>query len=331
MNIKLSIIVPAYNVEEYISECLDSLLNQDLRAEDYEIIIVNDGSTDGTLQIAEEYERNNATVRLFSQENKGLSEARNRGLEIAKGEYIFFVDSDDLVVNRSLKEILDYTIKQDLDFFGFGFRNINTRETHVEFDKRLQIIHEGSGSDLIEQLQYFISCWWYIYKKSRAHSLRFIPGIYAEDVPFTHRLILSMKKCVVIENDVYLYYKNNPNSITLFKSYAQNKKMFEDMFFVIEDYNQLFTEYSFSEVSLRKLRIRQESYLYYAIIRFLRLHTNFSIVNDALKKLQFEDYTVYPIKTFKGNNKQDKLLLFLINNKLLFRSLNFINSKVKVL
>lgn len=331
MNVKLSIIVPVYNGEEYIGECIDSLLNQDLRVEDFEIIIVNDGSTDGTLKIIEEYKGSNSNVRLYSQKNKGLSVTRNMGLEMAKGEYIFFVDADDIVVNGSLKEILDYTVKSNLDFFGFGFRYITTRETGVDFDNNLKIIYEGSGNVLIEQLDYFNACWWYIYKKSKVNNLRFIPDIFSEDVPFTHRLILSMEKCVVIKNDVYLYYRNNPSSITIVKSYSHNKKMFEDRFFVVQNFNKLFSEHPLSNSSLFKLRVRQEAILYYGIIRFLRLHTSFSVVNDALKKLQFEDCKVYPIKTFKGDSKQDKLLLFLINNKLLFRGLNFINSKVKIL
>lgn len=331
MKMKLSIIVPVYNGEKYIREGINALLNQDLAVADYELIVVNDGSTDGTLEILEEIKRKNAHVQLFSQENKGLSVTRNVGLEMAKGEYILFVDADDLIANHSLKTILDYTIQYDLDFLGFGYRHITTRNPDVNFDPDLKIIYQGAGNGLIEQLHYWNGCCWYIYKKSKAENLRFIPNIFVEDAPFTPRLILSMDKCVVIQNEVYLYYRNNTGSITKKKSFANHKKMFEDMFFGAESFDKLFDEFPLTQASLHRLRTRQESFLYFGIIRFMRLHANISMVNDALMRLQFDGYKAYPIKTFKGYNKQDKLLLFIINHKFLLWSLNFINSKLKVI
>ena len=99
-NISLSIIVPVYNVENYLIRCLDSLVNQTLK--EIEIICINDGSKDNSLNILEEYAKKDSRIIILNQENAGLSAARNAGMEIAKGEYIGFVDSDDWV---------------DLDFF----------------------------------------------------------------------------------------------------------------------------------------------------------------------------------------------------------------------
>ena len=92
---KLSIIVPVYNVADYLPKCLDSLLVQDLSQNEYEIIVVNDGSTDNSGKIAEEYSKTYSNIILINQENQGLSGARNTGIQNAKGEYVQFVDSDD--------------------------------------------------------------------------------------------------------------------------------------------------------------------------------------------------------------------------------------------
>lgn len=99
---KLSIIVPMYNVEQYIEKCLKSLLNQDLSRDDYEILIINDGSKDRSKHIVNEYMKNNKNIRMINQKNGGQSKARNTGIDNAKGEYLFFVDSDDYIEDYTL-------------------------------------------------------------------------------------------------------------------------------------------------------------------------------------------------------------------------------------
>ena len=107
----LSFIVPVYNTEMYLRECLDSLLTQDIPYDDYEIICVNDGSTDGSLQILREYERNCSNVTVIDQANSGVSTARNAGLDIARGQYIWFIDSDDVVLHDILGDVFDNILK----------------------------------------------------------------------------------------------------------------------------------------------------------------------------------------------------------------------------
>ncbi|MGB5653390.1 MAG: glycosyltransferase, partial [Robiginitalea sp.] len=118
--IDLSIVVPLYNTEEYIARCLDSLLNQDIPDDKYEIIVINDGSKDNGKQIVEKYANQYAQIKLFDQPNKGLSITRNRGLELAQGQYVYFIDSDDFVSPNSFLRIIEYMKKHDLDIFGFG-------------------------------------------------------------------------------------------------------------------------------------------------------------------------------------------------------------------
>ena len=105
MNCRVSVIVPVYNVEKYLKQCLDSLINQTL--EDIEIICVNDGSTDSSLNILEEYQNKDNRIKIISQENKGVSAARNLGLKNAKGEYLLFIYADDWVELNALEELFN--------------------------------------------------------------------------------------------------------------------------------------------------------------------------------------------------------------------------------
>ena len=117
---KLSIIIPVYNVEKYIEKCILSCCNQNLDTLDYEIIIVNDGSPDKSLEIASRLEQLYSNIVIISQTNQGLSAARNKGLNSAKGEYVWFVDSDDWVKENCFLEIYNKCLGLDLDVLLFG-------------------------------------------------------------------------------------------------------------------------------------------------------------------------------------------------------------------
>ena len=112
-NIKVSVVVPAYNVENYIEDCLKSLINQTLK--EIEIIVVNDGSTDNTFEIINKYANLDFRIKVISQENQGISVTRNNGIKIAKGEYIGFVDSDDWVDENYFEELYNTAKKFDAD------------------------------------------------------------------------------------------------------------------------------------------------------------------------------------------------------------------------
>lgn len=110
----LSIIVPMYNAEKYIDKCLTSILEQDLPKDEYEIILLNDGSTDNTMTIAERYAREHTEIRLFQHSNMGISATRNRGIKLAVGEYIYFMDSDDYLIPESLNGIYNSLFINDV-------------------------------------------------------------------------------------------------------------------------------------------------------------------------------------------------------------------------
>ena len=131
--VKVSVIVPIYNTEIYLKECLNSVINQTLK--DIEIICINDGSTDNSLKILEYFAKIDKRVTIFSQKNKGQGSARNLGLKHAKGEYICFVDSDDVLKPNELEDTYNISSKKSLDFLIFKLFTYN-EETGEEYSEK---------------------------------------------------------------------------------------------------------------------------------------------------------------------------------------------------
>ena len=194
--IKVSIIVPVYNVEEYISKCLDSLVNQTLK--EIEIIVVNDGSPDNSQSIIDKYAKKYKNIKSYTKENGGLSDARNYGLKYAKGEYISFIDSDDYVDKTMIEKMYNYAVKNNLDIVVCD---------SIEIKGNHQILKKSNlhySDDDIKN--YIISppmAWSRIYKKEILNDKKFTKGIYYEDLDFTPSLAKITKKIGFIEEGLY--------------------------------------------------------------------------------------------------------------------------------
>ena len=211
-----SIIVPIYNVERFLKGCLDSLIHQTF--ENIEIILINDGSTDSSGDIARSYASQDARIILHEQPNKGLSEARNAGLRIAMGDYIMFVDSDDeieLETCARLYEILqDKTIEVCKILWS---REASPAEKAYKVEPDPITTNPISGREFFIQVPYLpISgcAWLYITKREflTAHDITFVPNIFYEDVPFVAQILLHAKSIYLA--NLYLYrYTPNDNSI----------------------------------------------------------------------------------------------------------------------
>ena len=120
-NPKISVIIPVYNVEDYLEECLDSIINQTFK--DLEIICINDGSQDNSLNILEEYAEKDNRIKIITTKNQGLSAARNRGLENITGDYVYFIDSDDYLELTAFEELYAVSEEKSLDLIHFKFDN----------------------------------------------------------------------------------------------------------------------------------------------------------------------------------------------------------------
>lgn len=208
---KISLIIPVYNVEKYVAKCIMTCIHQDVKASDYEIIIINDGSTDSSLEIVNAIAENQENIIVLSQENAGLSVTRNRGIKLAQGEYVWFIDSDDWIESNCLDAII-----KRLD--GIDVLAIEYNETYDDStinNKTFPITISGnSGVDLLKD-SFTIPAQFYIYSKKflKENNLFFVPGLFHEDFEFSPRMLYSAKKIAVYEKQVYFYYQRS-GSIT---------------------------------------------------------------------------------------------------------------------
>lgn len=208
----LSIIIPAYNVENYICDCIHSVVGQKTKYS-YEIIIINDGSKDNTLKNINLYSTYE-NITIISQENGGLSNARNVGINISKGKFLMFLDSDDVLLENSIDTLLNMAYEHDADIVGGNYKtftDINTiykiknnkREIAVdEYEINPEYILDASGFS-----------WGKIYSNELWKDIRFPEGLVFEDTITKYILYRICNKYVYISDYVY-GYRSNPNSIT---------------------------------------------------------------------------------------------------------------------
>ena len=218
--IRLSIIIPFYNVEKYIAQCLDSVYRQDIPEEEYEVICVNDGSPDNSREIVIEYQKTHKNLILIEHEhNKKLGAARNTGRSIARGKYIWNVDSDDYIADNCLKSILDQCEGNELDILMFNLAEFtDTRTQKADFPFNL---HGGVLDGLtclnnnIPHIGRFCPVWRYVYSKEFLdRNSIYSPEInMGEDVPYAFKALLLAKKILLV-NEVYYHYRINPASLT---------------------------------------------------------------------------------------------------------------------
>ena len=210
--IKISIIVPMYNVGPFIEECLLSLWKQDLSEDEYEVVLVNDGSTDDSLAIAKNCCASHGNVQLISQENKGLSEARNAGLAKAQGEYIWFVDADDRIAPGCLSAIGQKMEK--LDVLAIGAANFTESGENLFFYPETAPL---PGCRFMEKWQDQLKACapFYIFRRTflLEHRLTFYPGIFHEDNEFTPRAI-TLAGCMAACTEPYYQRRIRSGSIT---------------------------------------------------------------------------------------------------------------------
>ena len=203
---KVSVIVPVYNVENYLEKCLESLVRQTLK--DIEIIVVNDGSTDNSLDIAKRYENKYSNIlKVFSKKNGGLSDARNFGLKYAKGKYIAFVDSDDYVKDDMFLKMYNYAVKYDLD--------VVVSDTIIKTDSSEYVLKSNlnySSATLNNYvIAYPMACIRMI-RKDVLKDFEFKKGIFYEDLEAMPSLVLRTSKIGFIDYAGY-YYVQRAGSI----------------------------------------------------------------------------------------------------------------------
>ena len=218
---KFSIIIPVYNVEEYVKKCLDSVFSQSFN--DFEVIVVNDGSTDNSLEIVKDY-----NVKILNQKNKGLSEARNNGLKMATGEYILFLDSDDYICKDLLKNLND-SVDNYPDLVRFQALDIINKEVKEYHE---ECFYGKNGFDAFRKIvnyHYVEPAWLYAIKRDYYldNKFSFMKGIYHEDFGLIPLVIVKSSVVNCIDYCGYCYVKRE-GSIMSQSNYEKEKQKVED-------------------------------------------------------------------------------------------------------
>ena len=270
---KISFIVPVYNVEKYIAECINSILN--VEYQNKEIILINDGSTDDSEKICRKYEQDNENIRLISKQNEGLSEARNLGIRKATGEYIFFIDSDDFYSYDFSKDIKKVINENSYDVILFDYKYYYQQTDTFVIPKKTidkNIINDKEGIHFLEYiLEYFLEyqkniqwfVWQGVYKKEFLveNELFFVKDRYYEDILWLPEVFINANCMFYIDSNIYVYRLEREGQITSDIS----EKSLRDNLYVIDYWEQKLSEYKLKEELKEKLMKNIITRYYYVI------------------------------------------------------------------
>ena len=304
MNVKISVVLPVYNVANYLRKCLDSLVNQTFK--DFEVICVNDGSTDLSLGILEGYALSDSRFKIISQENKGLSGARNTGIQHVRGEYVLFVDSDDWLEENALEELYNHVngFDSDITMFKFRYYNEDTKEFSENQNSKLEIIPESlttsnfNYNDVLDIL-FKISHAPFnkLYKKSFLDKCSFPEGLIYEDLYFFYTVFLNAKKTSVVKEILY-NYRIRDDSI----STKGDEKSF-DIFEVLKHVQQNLIDKKIYESV-------KDEFLMFIIVNlkfvYLRLNEEFKDEFLNLIKSNYDDLNLGDVNNFDGWHYEDE-------------------------
>ena len=207
----ISVIVPVYNVETYLEECLDSIQNQTYT--DFEVLLVNDGSTDRSKAICERYCKENRRFHLLNQENQGLSAARNTGVAASRGEFIVFVDSDDMILANYLETLMHY-MREDVDIVESQF-TVSNEEFLAKSFKEPSILFEGNSQEAVKIFPKHVlnvNAVTKLYRRSIVEAVPYIDGVIFEDVYCGIGMLKYIRKIIKIDYKGY-YYRQHQASI----------------------------------------------------------------------------------------------------------------------
>lgn len=229
---KLSIIIPVYNVEKWLERCVRSVENQDLPSSEYEVILVNDGSRDKSGQIASQLSKEYDNIVLINKNNGGQSSARNEGMRIARGEYFMFVDSDDYIYPNVIGSIISEALENKLDVchFSFNVEDIDGKTSISKSPFPYEVVLSGKdvyGYHVIGSVcANLISA-----SLIKCHNLSFFEGVIHEDVEFNTRLFCYVNRIMFVDKCVY-HYCFNPQSSWRSKLLENQEKDMRDALIV---------------------------------------------------------------------------------------------------
>lgn len=321
---KVSIIVPVYNVEQYVKRCIESILNQTYK--NIEIILVNDGSTDASGEICERYAKENENIIYIEKENGGLSDARNVGLIHSTGDYICFVDSDDYIDNRYVEILLNGVSQDKSDIAVCNFEKVFDLGIKKQTSYEYKISYMNSLEALKELLQFprkgFVTNHMVtkIYRRELFRNIKFPVGRNFEDIGTTYKLICISKKIAIIPLKLYYYYSREDSIMKQMSVKSMKDKLYlarERDAYITENYDQLRNDcniYMYKNcIYITKELIKKQG-------KFVRNDPFYVELKKELKKrkvktsLSFKEYVVL-FCVFCNNGIVFNILKFMLNKE----------------
>lgn len=310
----LSIIVPVYNVEKYVRTCIESVYRQGLDEKRFELIIVNDGTKDHSMEmIADIIQQQHHNIIVINQANQGQSVARNNGLAQAKGEYILMIDSDDLLIDNSVKILLEKAIETKAEVVTADYLQMSNDEIDgflvdsIQNKKEGLIIEELTGQDFLKE-EYCRDVWRNLYRNDflQSNNISFISGITAQDVPFCNECYLKAKKCIKAQWPFLIYRWGNPSQTTMYFTF----KKAQDLCIVIK------TIWGFTKIdNISAISRRKQIDITYAYFYRLISATTYGHIKGLSTQFKVIDYMkqLEPELNFQNGTKQ-KLWTWMFQN-----------------
>ena len=303
---KLSIIIPIYNVEKYVRSSLESIFLQGLDEADFEVIIVNDGTKDRSMEVIEDIISQHTNITVINQENLSLSVARNNGIAAAKGEYILMPDSDDLLIENSLKPLLEKALETKADLVVADFLEMDDEEIAKiqTIDQPPFIVKERKGEELyLEDYnpgQSYV--WRVLYRRAflQENHISFVPGISCQDVPYTQECCLKSKKSLRVSRLLNIYRRGHESATSHF-----NKKKCLDLCVAVAATWKLRNIEGLSPTA--KLRLNDNIFVSFTLISYIMLwgavkvserREIFSYLNSLVPDLSFSHGIKQKVTTF---------------------------------
>lgn len=324
----LSVIIPVFGVEKYIEKCVLSVVENNLENTLFEIIVIDDESPDNSVSIVKELIKVYPLVRLVRQKNRGLSGARNRGIEEARGRYVLFLDGDDYLKKNALRSVVNKATSEDLDILEFGAVGV-TDIGEVVYQYSQSSAEPLSGFNYLSGNDYMNSACNKLYSLNflLINKLRFKEGLYIEDYEFNTRAFFFAKRVLAVNNILGCFVQTS-NSITRNSDRKKHQKMVEDISRVVYMVNAFRTERGFLSNIEKKVFDERLAFLAFTLawnLIKLRIDKTYSL--RVLDKLESD--MLYPIK-LPLRSKKKNIAAILVNIKPVLILLFFIRSRKMV-
>ncbi len=320
---QLSIVIPCYNMEHYLPECLDSLLRQNLDTSEFEVIVVNDGSKDDTLRIANGYAKKHANIIVLDKKNAGVGAARNSGYDLAKGKYLYFLDPDDYLAENILPVLLVLLEDNNLDILTFESKSVVHKRYPLSenIDQPIKHLDVKDGITYIATRKHKNEIWWFIVKQDfmRSTGIRFIEGKWMEDAILTSQLFCEARRIAHVPLDVHRY-RILPTSAMRNKSKEHYNKVIYDNANAAYVYDGLIKnipeEHPNAQGCIKRLKTSQQSFVFFLMVRLMKSDISVKKIPEMLNG--FEKIDAFPLKKFLGEDYKGmaySFLVFIFNRK----------------